>query len=88
MPAPIIWRSKFFLAKIETVYGTDSVPTPAANAILVTAPKLQPMEGTDVDRDLDLPYLGAQGTIPNELHAKLAFKVELAPSGTAGTVPP
>lgn len=87
MPAPLLWRSKILLAKIETVYGTDAVPTPAANAILATDVKLLPMEGTDVSRDLDLPYIGPQGTIPNELHAKLSFKVELAPSGTAGTAP-
>ncbi len=87
MPAPLLWRSKILLAKIETTYGTDAVPTPAANAILATDVKLLPMEGTDVSRDLDLPYIGPQGTIPNELHAKLSFKVELAPSGTAGTAP-
>jgi hypothetical protein len=87
MPAPLLWRSKILLAKIETTYGTDAVPTPAANAILANDVKLLPMEGTDVGRDLDLPYLGPQGTIPNELHAKLSFKVELAPSGTAGTAP-
>lgn len=87
MPAPLLWRSKILLAKIETVYGTDSVPVAATDGILATDVKLQPMEGSDVNRDLDLPYLGPQGTIPNELHAKLSFKVELAPSGTAGTAP-
>jgi hypothetical protein len=87
MAAAKKWRKKIFLAKIETTYGVDSVPTPAANAILATEVKFQPMEGTDVNRDLDLPYLGPQGTIPNELHAKFSFKVELAPSGTAGTAP-
>lgn len=87
MPAPILWKSKILLAKIETTYGTDAAPTAALNAILAKDVKLQPMEGTDVSRDLELPYLGGQGTIPNELHEKLSFKVELAPSGTAGTVP-
>lgn len=87
MPAPLYWKTKILLAKIETTYGTDAVPTGAANAILATEVKLQPMEGTDVSRDLELPYLGGQGTIPNELHAKISFKVELAPSGTAGTAP-
>lgn len=87
MPSPLLWRSKILLFKIETTYGTDPVPTAALNAILATDVKLAPMEGTDVSRDLDLPYLGPQGTIPNELHAKLSFKVELAPSGTAGTAP-
>ena len=87
MPAPLLWRSKILLVKIETTYGVDSAPTAALNAILATDIKLQPMEGTDVDRDLDLPYLGGQGSIPNELHQKISFKVEMAPSGTAGTAP-
>ncbi|WP_295081129.1 phage tail tube protein [Tabrizicola sp.] len=87
MPAPLYWKSKILLAKIETTYGTDSAPTGALNAILATEVKIQPMEGSDVSRDLELPYLGGQGTIPNELHAKLTFRVELAPSGTAGTAP-
>lgn len=84
---PIKWRSKILLAKIETTYSTDAAPTGAANAILANEVTLSPMEGNDVSRDLDLPYLGAQGTIPTELHAKLAFKVELVGSGTAGMAP-
>jgi len=87
MAAAKKWRKKIFLFKIETTYGVDATPTPAANGILATDVKFQPMEGQDVNRELDLPYLGAQGTIPNELHAKFSFKVELAPSGTAGTAP-
>ncbi len=87
MPAALKWKKTALLFKTEVTYGLDPVPTGAANAILATDVKLQPMEGTDVDRDLDLPYYGAQGTIPNELHAKLSFKVELSPSGTAGTAP-
>lgn len=87
MPAPILWLNKIILAKIETVYGTDAVPTAALNGMLTVEPKILPMEGSDVSRDLDLPYLGAQGTIPNELHKKLSFKVELAPSGVLGAVP-
>lgn len=87
MPAPLYWKSKILLARIETTYGVDPTPTGALNAILATEVKLQPMEGNDVSRDLELPYLGGQGTIPTELHAKLSFRVELAPSGTAGTAP-
>lgn len=84
---PIKWRSKILLAKIETAYGTDPTPAAATDAILAVDVKLSPMEGSDVGRDLELPYLGAQGTIPTEVHAKIGFKVELAPSGTAGTAP-
>lgn len=87
MPAPMKWRTKILLAKIETTYGTDAAPTAALNAILATEVVYTPMEGSDVSRDLEQPYLGAQGTIPAELQAKLSFKVEMAPSGTAGTAP-
>ncbi|MFN4191815.1 MAG: phage tail tube protein [Tabrizicola sp.] len=87
MPAPLYWDSKILLFKIETTYGVDAAPTAADNAVLATNVKFQPMEGTDVSRNLELPYLGAQGTIPNELHAKISFDVELAPSGTPGVAP-
>lgn len=87
MAAAKKWRKKIFLFKIEATYGVDSTPTPADNAILATDVTFQPMEGTDVNRALDLPYLGGQGTIPNELHAKFSFKVELAPSGSVGVAP-
>ena len=45
------------------------------------------MEGNDVSRDLDLPWMAAQATIPAELHMRLTFRVEMVPSGTAGTAP-
>ena len=87
MPAPLKWKTKILLFKTDATYGTDPVPTVGANAILATEVVLTPMEGSDVSRDLEQPYLGAQGTIPAELQAKLAFDVELSPSGTAGTAP-
>ncbi|WP_121064732.1 phage tail tube protein [Chachezhania antarctica] len=83
---PIKWKSKILLAKIESTYGTDPTPV-GTDAVLATDVQLTPMEGSDVDRDLETPWLGATGTIPTELHAMLRFKVELAPSGTAGTAP-
>lgn len=81
------WNRKVILAKIETVYGTDAVPTGAADAVLATNVQLSPMEGQDESRELELPTLGAQPTIPTGIHAKLTFEVELAASGTAGTAP-
>jgi len=83
----IKWDSKILLAKLEATYGVDPVPDAATDAILATEVSLTPMEGNDLSRDLETPYLGAQGTIPVELHSKLSFKVELSPSGTAGTAP-
>ncbi|MEL6888376.1 MAG: hypothetical protein AAFO86_06670, partial [Pseudomonadota bacterium] len=82
----IFWRDKIMAIDIETTYGTDASPA-GADAVLAKQVTLSPMEGNDLDRELELPYFGSQGTIPVELHAKLAFEVELAPSGTAGTAP-
>ena len=80
-------KLKVTLAKIETTYGVDSIPTGAANAILAIDLKISPMEGQDVSRMLDLPYFGAQRTIPAELYQKLTFKVEIQASGALGVAP-
>lgn len=84
---PLYFRKKVLLAKIETTYGTDPTPTGSANAILASEISVQPMMGADADRGHDTPYLGANATIPYDLHASVSFKVELEPSGTAGTAP-
>jgi len=84
---PINWKSKIILFEIETVYGTDPAPVGADNAVLAIDGKLSPMEGEDVSRELEMPFLGAQGMIPVGLRAKLSFKVELVGSGTPGTAP-
>lgn len=85
--APIYWDTKIVLAKLETTYGVDATPTGADDAMLLQNVVLSPMEGADVDRGLEKPWLGADETIPNELHVKFSFDVELVPSGTAGTAP-
>lgn len=84
---PIKWRSKILLNRIESVYGTDPGPTGADHAVLATEVQLTPMQGNDVSRDLDLPWLGAQATIPADLHMRLTYRIEMVPSGTAGTPP-
>lgn len=83
----IKWRSKILLAKIEAIYGQDAAPTGADDAILATNIVLTPMEGQDVSRELELPWLAAQATIPAGLHTRLQFRIELVGSGTAGTAP-
>lgn len=84
---PILWKSKTLLAKIESSYGTDPTPAAATDGILATNVSLAPMEGQDVDRNLEQPYFGASEMIPVGLYATLTFDVELAGSGTAGTAP-
>ncbi|MEX2126971.1 MAG: phage tail tube protein [Xanthobacteraceae bacterium] len=87
MPEAIKWRSKVILAKIEALYGADPVPTGAANAMLMTDVAFQPMEGEDVNRNLEFPYLGNQGTMTAAMRAVLTGSTELAGSGAAGTAP-
>ena len=83
----INWKSKIILAKIEANYGVDPTPTGAANAMLMTQVSFSPMEGEDVSRDLEFPYLAAQGKIPVGLRCRLRGRVELVGSGTAGVAP-
>lgn len=87
MAEPIKWKSKIILVKPETSYGVDPTPTGAANAVLMTDVQLQPMEGDDVSRALDLPYLGAQEAIPTGLRCVLTGSVELVGGAAAGTAP-
>lgn len=83
----IKWRSKTLLAKIESSYGTDPVPTAAANGVLAMNVSLSPMEGEDVTRNLERPTLGANPSLPVGLRSVLSFEVELVGSGTLGTAP-
>ncbi len=85
--APRFFRKMALLAKIETTYGTDSVPTGAANTILATNVNITPLAGQEVSRELLKPYLGNQGVILVGTYAQLEFDVEFAGSGTAGTPP-
>lgn len=76
------------LAKLEPIPGTDSVPTGAANAVLLRGnPTLNPMEMTEDARNILMPYFGNQGSMPSAAFGQLDFEIELAGSGTAG-VPP
>lgn len=84
---PLLARKKVLLAKIETTYGTDPTPTGPANAILVRNLSMTPQEADLVDRDLVRPYLGRSEQLPAGIRAMVEFEVELAASGTAGTVP-
>lgn len=84
---PIRWKSKIILFELESSYGTDPVPAGATNGMLMTNVSFSPMEGEDVSRELELPYLAGQPLIPVGLRCRLQGRVELAPSGTAGTAP-
>lgn len=82
----LLWRRKVLLAKLETTYGTDAAPA-GGDAILATDVRMSPMQGQDLDREIDTPHGGPTGTIPVDLHDTISFKVEMAGSGVAGTAP-
>lgn len=84
---PLYWKSKTLLFKTEVTYGVDPVPTAGANGVLATNITFAPMEGDEVDRNLEHAYYGASPKIPVGLYSTLTFDVELAPSGAAGTAP-
>lgn len=87
MPDPIKYRKMLLLSKLESTYATDPTLTGAADAMLAKNVTINPMEGQDLSRDLILPYLGNQGTIPAGLYTTLQFDTEIAGSGTAGVAP-
>lgn len=84
---PLLTRKAIILAKIESVYGTDSTPTGAANAVLVRNVNLNPLDAQFVDRALVRPYLGNSERLPAAKSAALEFEVEIAGGGAAGTAP-
>jgi hypothetical protein len=86
MPA-LRTRAKTLLAKLETTYGVDPVPTGGANAILVSEYEISPLEAEYVERDLIRPYFGVSEQFPSAANMMLTFAVELVGSGTLGTPP-
>lgn len=75
------------LAKIETAYGVDALPTGAANALVVQNPKLTPLVMQANARNIVRPYFSNDGKVVAGKHAQLTFDVELAGAGVAGSVP-
>lgn len=78
---------KVLLFKIESTYGVDPVATGALNTMLVKNHTIAPMEGKDVDRQLDRTFFGADQMFPGEVRATMSFETELIGHGTVGTAP-
>lgn len=84
---PLNEQRSVLLAKIEVTYGTDPVPTGAANAILISELTVTPLEQDTEDRGLIRPYMGSSQQIPVANRTMVEFSVEVAGSGTLGTAP-
>jgi hypothetical protein len=83
----LLFRKLAVLAKIETVYGTDSVPTGAANAMLVRNVQINPLSVEAQSRDLQRPFLGNSEDIVGAFYGSMSFEVEASGAGAAGTAP-
>lgn len=80
-------RNAAIAIKMETTPGTDSVPTAAANAVLVRNLSINPIAMTVESRELARSYLGNSEDIVVARWFEFEFEVEMAGSGTAGTAP-
>ncbi|MFC5551758.1 phage tail tube protein [Massilia aerilata] len=80
-------RKTVILAKLETIYGTDSLPTGAANALVVSNMSINPLNAEYVKRGIIRDYLGASEELPGASYVTCDFDIELVGSGTAGTAP-
>ncbi|MBV2125729.1 MAG: hypothetical protein KUF75_11300 [Candidatus Thiodiazotropha sp. (ex Ctena orbiculata)] len=81
------WREKVILGKIEPIYGADSLPTAAANAIQAANVELMPLEADLINRNLMRGALGNELQLHVGTHMKLSFDIEITSSGAAGTAP-
>lgn len=75
-------------AKVEAAYGTDPVPTGAANALLVSNVKINPLNATEVERKFLTNNFSNLGKVIVDVHATIDFDVELSSSGVLGVPPP
>lgn len=86
MPQRII-RNTAVLAKIESVYATDPVPTGGANAMLVSVLSINPINAQYVDRDNIRPFIGASEQLLGTRYTELGFDIELVGAGTVAVAP-
>ncbi|CAN5651571.1 hypothetical protein BH10PSE18_BH10PSE18_15260 [soil metagenome] len=80
-------RNTAVLAKIESAYGVDAVPTGSANAMLVSNLSVPQFDAQNFGRELIRPYFGGSEQLVGTANMKCGFDIELAGSGTAGTPP-
>lgn len=78
---------KLILVKKEVTYGTDAVPTVAANARLSRNLQIKPIVTDQLERNLDRQVRGRSRTAPTNARKTVSYELELAGSGNAGTAP-
>lgn len=83
----LLTSQRAILAKAETPYGTDPIPTGAANYIEVYDPSFPAYESAKTERMPVRPTMGPVSTVVGDGPYKLDFATYLQGSGTAGTAP-
>lgn len=83
----MITEREVILLKVESVYNTDPVPTPAADAILVRSPSWAHEGARVVDRPLVDSSLGTAKKLFGGSLLSVTFEAEIKGSGAAGTAP-
>jgi hypothetical protein len=83
----LLTRQQTILAKVESSYGVDPVPTGGANAILAKNFAPTPMQAEQVSRDLIKPYFGNSEQLLAQYYMQLGFEVEYVGSGIVGGAP-
>lgn len=81
------YNKRTILAKIETVYGTDIVPTAPLNAILVRNISFTPLKVNADERNLVRSYFGNFEQIVGAAYGMCEIEVELAGAGALGVAP-
>lgn len=81
-------RNTAVLLKLETVYGTDSVPVPATDALLLRKFTCKPIDAKYVNVPEIRDYFGGSIDLIGAHHISGSFEVSLGGSGAAGTVTP
>lgn len=68
-------------------YGTDAIAAGTGIAIQTRGLEITPMEGEEIDRELDNGALGNTPVLMVGIHVKASGSVEIAGAGTAGDAP-
>ncbi|SDH40814.1 MULTISPECIES: phage tail tube protein [unclassified Duganella] len=82
-----IIRNAAILAKLETVYAQDALPSGAANALLVSNQSVNPLNAQNVDRNIIRAYLGNSEQLVGTNYKEVGFDIELVGSGERGVAP-
>lgn len=80
-------RNTAVLLKLETTYGTDSVPTAASDAMLLRKFTCKPLDIKYVDIPEIRPFFGKGASLVGSSFVSGSLEVSLAGSGAAGTAP-